>query len=299
MEQAFTTPFEHMTQEDITLLASDPVNFGLWLAFAGVLSDHPLCENCNTELQFRQTHHNQDHVEYFCSYCGHRESVKQLTPWRLSHLPLVLEIRCLLAFFHRIKPTAFAKEWGISPDPIYQRYKKFRFMMSTFFVQHPITFHHHYHTPDIYEIDECYLTEFSNLPFPLLFGIWNRTSAKLFLAPIPNRQRSTLYAIIQSKIPFGAIICTDEFSSYSTLGDIGYWHYSVNHSQGDYSHSGLLPDQQTSFTVTTNHMESIWPEVKGLLSNYATHLTKNEFQLSIDETMFRHSGHSLFSLFKL
>lgn len=82
---------------------------------------------------------------------------------------------------------------------------------------------------------------------------------------------------------------TDELKAYHCLQKEGYIHFACNHSKRDYVHEAILPDGHTPVTVTINHLESTWHELKGLCKN---HMQKQDDRLLQHERelMFRHNS---------
>ena len=119
----------------------------------------------------------------------------------------------------------------------------------------------------------------------------------LWLQMIPNRRAATLLPIIQLHAPYGSIIITDEFASYEAVQSLGYNHFTVNHSAGDYSHSDN-DSEGNEISVTTNHIESVFGQLRGRTRN---NRTRNIERLDavLCELMFESQDHTIFELFQV
>ena len=87
----------------------------------------------------------------------------------------------------------------------------------------------------------------------ILFGIIDTETKKCIVQIVPNRERATLLPIIRTHVPLGTIIHTDSARVYHCLEDVGYEHYMVNHSTGEY----VAPDG-----THTNTIENLWSHIK-------------------------------------
>ena len=76
-----------------------------------------------------------------------------------------------------------------------------------------------------------------------------------YLEYVPNRRAETLLPIIQRVCLPGTIIYSDQFASYLRLAEIGYDHFSVNHS--DPEHRFVASDG-----TNTQAIEAYWSKRK-------------------------------------
>lgn len=88
---------------------------------------------------------------------------------------------------------------------------------------------------------------------PWVFGMIERGSGRVVFFRVPNRQRPTIYPIIQRHVLPGTTIYSDDFSTYRTLNQHGFIHLTVNHSEN-------FVDPHTG--VHTNTIEGAWSCVK-------------------------------------
>lgn len=90
----------------------------------------------------------------------------------------------------------------------------------------------------------------------VIFGMYQR-NGNLRIMPVENRERATLYPIIQKSVKKGSTIYTDDYRVYKTFGRY-YKHASVNHSIGEY----------VKGDVHTNSIENVWKNLKAELRTY-------------------------------
>ncbi|XP_053209264.1 uncharacterized protein LOC128393164 [Panonychus citri] len=81
-----------------------------------------------------------------------------------------------------------------------------------------------------------------------------RETGHCFVEIAPNRKMPTLDEIIQRKVQTGTTIFTDEWRGYNNLKNLGYIHYTVNHSK-----NFLNPHNKTIHTQT---IERLWKGLK-------------------------------------
>ena len=103
--------------------------------------------------------------------------------------------------------------------------------------------------------------------YSIHLGLKNRETQLCLLFKVPDKQRNTLYPIIEKHVQNGSKIISDKFSSYinprtnqSFLNENGYEHYFINHSQ-----SYVNP---VINWIHTNQIENTWKCLKNSLSKY-------------------------------
>lgn len=109
------------------------------------------------------------------------------------------------------------------------------------------------------EIDEAVLNKRKynrgrNLKEQWVFGIYEVSSKKCVVVEIPDRKRETLFPIIFKHVLLGTRIFTDSAPVYNTLSSHDYFHYTCNHSIGEF----VNPENG----ATTNHVEAMWQRCK-------------------------------------
>jgi hypothetical protein len=69
-----------------------------------------------------------------------------------------------------------------------------------------------------------------------IFGMLEVATGRIRLHRVMNQAAATLVPLIQSTVPAGTIVYTDSHRSFWNLNALPYFHYTVNHSAGDYAH---------------------------------------------------------------
>ena len=100
---------------------------------------------------------------------------------------------------------------------------------------------------------------------------------KVIVKVVDNTKRETLQGFIKDNVLPTSTIYTDEHRSYIGLDKQGYYHYSVNHSAGEY-----VRDH-----IHTNNIESFWALFKRGVKGTYTHLSRQYLQRYLDEFAFR------------
>jgi IS1 family transposase len=88
-----------------------------------------------------------------------------------------------------------------------------------------------------------------------VFGMVEEESNLCVFWAVKDRTKDTLLELIKSHIAQGAIIKSDEWRSYASLGEEGYNHLTVNHSLKFVDESG----------VHTQLIESMWSQLKSII----------------------------------
>lgn len=93
-----------------------------------------------------------------------------------------------------------------------------------------------------------------------VFGAIERESKKVFLRPVPSRDKETLLEIIKEWVLPGTTIISDFWKAYDCLNDEGYRHAKVNHSL-----NFVNPEDRSIFT---QNIERIWRDARGGVPKY-------------------------------
>lgn len=112
-------------------------------------------------------------------------------------------------------------------------------------------------------------------------GFYDRTQRKGFLRRISDRSARTLEQVIVECVAVGSTIYTDQWRSYSNLGNLGYVHGTVNHSEH-------FVDPVTE--VCTNSIEGYWSRIKRRIK-YIYGSSGDMKWSHVDEAMYREAYH--------
>jgi len=86
-----------------------------------------------------------------------------------------------------------------------------------------------------------------------VFGGIDVATKDAFLVAVEKRDAATLLPVLQQYVLPGSTVISDLWRAYSTVGEIGYDHLTVNHEVN-------FVDPVTG--ATTNHVESMWGRAK-------------------------------------
>ena len=100
---------------------------------------------------------------------------------------------------------------------------------------------------------------------------------------IPDVRARTLIPEIQTSIPVGTAVITDDLRSFQQLSRLGYQHDTVPHSRGVYV---LGKD------IDTNSVEGFWSQLKRSIDGSYHHVTTHHLQKYVDEYAFRYTHRS-------
>ncbi len=107
----------------------------------------------------------------------------------------------------------------------------------------------------VVEADESLFTH-SNGQQMWVFGLYCRNKQEARCFSVVDRSSEVLISIINDHVPIGSHIYTDGWASYIQLPRLGFTHTIVNHREGfGYGDN------------TTNHIESLWSELKNLTNH--------------------------------
>ena len=112
----------------------------------------------------------------------------------------------------------------------------------------------------------------------MLGGI-ERGTDKMFLVPVPQCDSATLIPIVQRYVCPGTMIYTDLWRVYDSVGQCGFVHGMVNHSQN-------FVDPVTR--VQTNSIEGSWTHTKKKLKHHD--ISDKLFGLYMAEYLWRRFG---------
>ena len=109
-------------------------------------------------------------------------------------------------------------------------------------------------------------------------GIVER-GGRIFTQVIPDVKKATLQSIIEDKVQKGTTVNSDELWSYNGLGEKGYEHKQINHSQKVY----------VVFDTHTNTIEGFWGNFKNGVTGVHHHISNKYLNLYLAEHGFRYS----------
>jgi hypothetical protein len=175
---------------------------------------------------------------YWCKPCRRKVRPKALT-WlygmKLSYRQLVVLIWC---WQRKLPPGSVHHFTGLSYPTIARwswRFRK-RLPLDETMLE------------GVVEVDEAFFGKQRHHNQRVVVGMYERTSRKLKLRIVADREQDTLEALLLSQVTTTSQVCTDGFSSYQDIQFYGYDHFSCNHSRWQFG--------------ITNLIESVWSAAK-------------------------------------
>jgi transposase-like protein len=291
------------TQETVNENARSPLDFARWLIDEQLIHDAPRCHGCRRYMSLRRSRSfKRDRCEWKCNGCRRRRSIRTGSQY-LDHgnLSVVQQTRLGIAFDANATALSTSKQWGISRQTIGAYFQRYRQLVSTAW-QARIASGEQNFTGGVVEADcmtivDCY-DNVNRVVVPVchIFGLLEVPTGRVRLFRVANQQQATLLPLIQQVVPHGSIIMTDSHKAFWNLQELPYYHFTVNHSAGDYAHDDV-DLMGNNIRVTTNHIEQVWARFRPFVRCSHQRFIA-AIDLSMDVFSHRDSGHSLFDVFK-
>jgi hypothetical protein len=288
MEYSLTT-IDHVSGDVLDLVE--------FLVDEDFLVDYQNCRHCGANVILEYFNGNDDGAVWRCTNqaCRRYQSVRDGSFFASSHVALHIQIRLIIIFVSEGSPSSAARLLGISRQTATNYFIECRRMYDAELNATPITFTN----GGEYEVDECIIKRVKIMEgvYDVVWvqSILERATGKVFLHRIPNRSRPNMVPPIQLRVPANSVVFTDEHASYGNLRRIGYYHASVNHSQGQYQRWGIVAGRMRNIHI--NGCEGINSMIRRRLT-YKSRRTIEYLDLILSEIMYRKSRRSLFDPFK-
>lgn len=204
-------------------------------------------------------------------------------------------MQIICCFCEGMKVSTCARHLGFSKSNVINYYDNLRGCYRDDLDSEPIRFFSH----GPFEVDEVQIrhvqlsdSQFSNL---WIFDILERQTGIYWGTIVPNRSSETLISHICEKIPPSAIVFSDDWAAYRPLRKEGFAHFSVNHSNGEYSRTGIVERREVEIHINT--LEALHHSLRSAMANKSSrHLARVDLILA--EFTYRHSNRPLFEPFK-
>jgi len=244
---------------ELTRSHEDTVN---WLFSKNLLKEKITCVRCFRNMMYKAKDSSKaDRFRYRCAdqSCRKTASIRTGSFFESSKLTLMEYTRIVFHYFLKnVSRTEVLKAISVDKNTITDIYSKMREYISHCVKAEEITYMLGDVVDDVddinlgVEVDESLFSHLDGDQAWVL-GIYDRriTEARAFV--VENRSSTCLIPIIKENVIPGARIYTDGWLAYTGLADHGYDHRVVNHSVG--FGEGFF---------TTNHIESVWSELKAL-----------------------------------
>jgi hypothetical protein len=125
-------------------------------------------------------------------------------------------------------------------------------------------------------------------------GLLERSTGKVIFIPVPDRTAPILMSKVNTLIPVGSFVFTDELSSYNSVAN-NFHHHTVNHSADEYERIDVVDGEEINVHINT--LKGMNAEVRSRM-RHRSRRTLVRLHLILRELMFRHSNRNLFDCFK-
>lgn len=203
---------------------------------AGLISLEKPCPDCRlpdgTMASMKLIHYPTRGFEYVCPVCKKFTNFLANTIWEKCNLSIDKMLQLIFLWVMGMK--IFDISWVINLDKIYvtQLVSKIRKIVSYHFVKTLPKMR------GIVEIDEsCFFKREGNdvgctkKDKRWVFGLFERETKLTYMQVVPKRTAKILLPIIAERCEVGTTIISDQWAAYSKLADLGFPHYSVDHSR--------------------------------------------------------------------
>lgn len=268
--------FDHLTFRQALQLSDDLPRLILELQRIGALHSKLCCPTCDVNMQIGT---NSRYVlDGRCWRCPKKDckktiSIRRDSYFSKSHLGLgkcFMIIYCYLKFDKMLQKD-MAEIIEVSERAIVDWANFIRESISNYFLKNP----QRLGTNHPVQIDESlfggrckyHRGDHHIHKKSWVFGMVEEETRLCVYWAVDDRKRNTLTNIIKDHIVPGAIVKSDEWSAYASLGQEGYQHLTVNHSLNFVSVEG----------IHTQLIESTWAQIKSILKikrgTSSTHLS--------------------------
>lgn len=291
------------TQASVTRHSRSNVNFFYWLRRRRVIERHPMCIPCGRPMTISpSTRFVTDGVEWRCRRCRRRKSIRSGTMWsQYSNLSVMNQLRLLIAFEAGATATSTGSQWEIGRHAVGLAFQHFRRIIQGEWRLNVAGGQENFTGTPI-EIDCMTITnvrdDVNNMFLPVIhiLGIFEYAPAggghRIRLHRVGNQAAATLVPLIRASVPNGSYIFTDSHLAFNTLNNFPYFHFTVNHSIGEYARDAV-DLFGNNIRVSTNHIEHVWARLRPLVSKSYQRRTSH-IDLVLDVLSYRESGHSVF-----
>lgn len=237
------------------------------------------CSKCGRNAHFYRV---KARKVYSCEYCGHHVAPMADTPFERTRTPLRDWFHVMFLFCttrNGVAAKEVERQLGVTYKTAWRMCHEIRKYMGEVDGDGPLG------GPfKTVEVDETYIGgEATGMGMgykgnkTAIFAMLER-GGNVMTKVIPNRKRVTLEGHIFANVKPYSEIHSDEFISYSDLGDFkGYWHKTVNHSAGEYVRGH----------VSTNSVEGFWAAVKRGINGTHIHVSSKHLWKYLGEFEYR------------
>jgi transposase-like protein len=230
---------------------------------SGVLHSKMDCPICGSAMRINKSEHFRfDGLCWRCPKrdCKRRESLRKDSYFAQHHLTLGTCFMILYCYlnYDKMLQIYMADICGVSEQTMVDWGNFIRESISHYFLKNPLLLGSHpvqadeslfggrakYHRGDHGRHQQSWV-----------FGLAEEVTGLCVFWTVDDRKRETLYTLIKDHVLPGAIIKTDQWGAYATLGEEGFKHFTVNHSIQFVTEAG----------IHTQLIESCWSQIKSIL----------------------------------
>ena len=282
-----------MNDSEIFAFLNDEVLAIQYCLANGLILNSKQC--CSKELNIAERKTGKNKGFYFrCNsrLCRKEYSIRKNSFFEKSHLRIGQILTLMYYFVMRESSlVSLKRKTGIKSDNTIVDWLQFcREICAGYFMNHPRRIGG---VGSVVEIDEALLVKRKynrgrSVREQWIFMMYDVQLKEGVVVPVTNRSREVIIPIIQNYVLPGTTIYSDSALVYNNLSSLGYRHFSVNHSIGEWIN--------TETGCTTNHVESAWQKVKTFNKvRYGTHRTTLESHMA--EYMWLQKFGSDFAMF--
>ncbi|KAL4473466.1 hypothetical protein ABPG72_012145 [Tetrahymena utriculariae] len=249
------------------------------------------CSRYQQALSYQKDAQKVDGGKYICLGCQHSQSIRTDSFLSGSKKPINCHLRLLYCFSHNYSTSQTELECQVSRSTVKNAFRYYKTIVSQHIQNDNSTLifgqnHDLNNEEHGVEIDESLLTHLKTeldtyASQVWVLGIFDRFSRHVYcevLGSMNQRCTEVIQPIILRHVRRGCRIYTDQAKFYQFLPSEGYQHFPINHSLGFGSGS-----------MTTNHIESFWSELKriGPFNKGGNYNTLEEVQKDLDLTLWK------------
>ena len=264
-----------------------------WLQELGIFYTERTCEKCGKPMTLKEPTQERPDGEFGCRFCNTRASIRKPNIFSYRGVPPHKIAQVFIRLFKKEQLGTIAHETELGIRTVSRYYEDLLGASIILLEKHSTKIGGENR---VVEIDECLLhrRKYNEGRIKeagwVLGGVERPRDAhdkpRIFLANIPDRSQETLEKVITQWVEPGTIILTDGLRSYNNLKNIGYHHFSVNHSEH-------FVDPES--WAHTERIEGLWhwirvqalPRSGCRLENLDFHLALYLYRRSIDGNIIR------------
>lgn len=187
---------------------------------------------------------------FVCPSCQEKSNIRTDTLWNRTNLPPDKMLLFMLLWTVGLRNSEIARLIDGDIRWVRQLSGKFRKLTGWYYLETLPKF------TGIVEIDE---SNFFKRKLEVgkalnnerwVFGLYNRGTKLTYMEVVPKRTAKNLLPIIQQRCDIGTTIISDQWAAYEKLEDLGFPHYTVDHSR-----FFVNPNNRE---IHSQHIESSW-----------------------------------------